>query len=70
MSINKDTGEILVAGSIDREVFSWINLTVTATDSGLPARSSQTGVFIKVNSVTNMDPQMVWIAKILRTTRQ
>ena len=48
VSINKDTGDIYVAGSIDREVFTWINLTVTATDSGWPARSSQTGVFIKV----------------------
>ena len=48
VSINKDTGDIYVAGSIDREVFTWINLTVTATDSGWPPRSSQTGVFIKV----------------------
>ena len=55
VSINKDTGEILVAGSIDREVFSWINLTVTATDSGWPARSSQAGVFIKVMKMQMCD---------------
>ena len=47
-SINDETGEIYVAGKIDRELYQWLNLTVGATDSGVPARTSFASVFIEV----------------------
>src|SRR5699024_6427029 len=34
LRINSTTGEVSVAGRIDREVHSWLNVTVRASDSG------------------------------------
>lgn len=36
--LDPETGEMVVASKIDRELYSWLNLTVKATDSGIPPR--------------------------------
>ncbi|KAJ8962164.1 hypothetical protein NQ318_018121 [Aromia moschata] len=36
--LDPDSGDIVVANKIDREVYEWLNLTVKATDSGTPPR--------------------------------
>lgn len=46
--LNVESGEVVVSGKIDRERFSWINLTARATDSGTPRRSSFVPVLIQV----------------------
>ena len=38
INLNRETGEMTVANKIDREIHSWLNLTVRATDSGIPSR--------------------------------
>lgn len=38
VKLDPETGEVTVANKIDREVHSWLNLTVRATDSGIPPR--------------------------------
>ena len=48
VSIDDETGEIFVSGKIDREVYDWLNLTVGATDSGNPVKTSFASVFIQV----------------------
>ena len=42
------SGEMVVAGKIDRERHAWINLTARASDSGTPMRTSLVPVFIQV----------------------
>lgn len=36
--LDAETGEMVVANKIDRELHSWLNLTVRAIDSGVPSR--------------------------------
>ena len=36
--LDSETGEMVVANKIDREQYSWLNLSVRATDSGIPPR--------------------------------
>lgn len=36
--LDHETGEMVVANKIDREMYSWLNYTVRATDSGTPPR--------------------------------
>lgn len=36
--LDKESGEIVVANRIDHEMYEWLNFTVRATDSGVPAR--------------------------------
>ena len=50
--LNGETGELVVSGKIDRERFSWINLTAKAWDSGTPRRSSFVPVFIQVKKIS------------------
>lgn len=38
VNLDSETGEMVVANKIDREQYSWLNLTVRATDSGVPPR--------------------------------
>lgn len=38
VQIDADTGEIVVSGRIDHEVHQFLNYTVRAIDSGIPAR--------------------------------
>lgn len=46
--LEEETGEVLVANKIDHEIYPWLNLTVKATDSGTPPRSSLVDLFIQV----------------------
>ena len=48
ITINDESGELIVLGHIDREVFDWLNMTVGATDNGLPPMTTYTQVSIKV----------------------
>ena len=50
VEVDGRTGEVTVAGRIDRESFSWINLTVKASDGGFPIRSSFVPLYIQVSS--------------------
>ena len=38
VNLDSETGEMVVNNKIDREQYSWLNLTVRATDSGIPSR--------------------------------
>ena len=38
VQIDGETGEVVVANKIDHEVYAWLNYTVRAIDSGVPAR--------------------------------
>lgn len=49
--LEADTGEILVANKIDHEMYPWLNLTVRASDSGIPQRSSLIDLFIQVQII-------------------
>ncbi|KAJ8674820.1 hypothetical protein QAD02_010606 [Eretmocerus hayati] len=59
IDLNSETGEVTVANRIDREIHPWINLTVRATDSGIPPRSSIAEVFIQVIDENDNNPYFV-----------
>ena len=46
--IDENVGIITTNGTIDRETTSHYNLTVTATDGGLPQNSASVFVFVRV----------------------
>ena len=48
ISIDRKTGEVLVSDKIDRETTSWINVTLKATDSGVPPLTGMTSLSIQV----------------------
>ncbi|CAH2076820.1 unnamed protein product, partial [Iphiclides podalirius] len=50
------TGELVVAGKIDHELYPWINLTVKAVDSGEPPRYSVADLFIQVLDENDNNP--------------
>ncbi|BES92052.1 Cadherin domain [Nesidiocoris tenuis] len=54
--LDSATGELLVASRIDREQVPWINMTVKATDSGIPPRSAFVDVFIQVLDENDNNP--------------
>lgn len=54
--LDQQTGEMVVASRIDHEQTSWINLTVRATDSGIPPRSTFADVFIQVLDENDNNP--------------
>ena len=56
VDLDQETGEIVVAGRVDREEFSWLNFTVKATDSGIPPRSNQVDVLVQVSLWDNLLP--------------
>ncbi|KMQ96646.1 Cadherin-23, partial [Lasius niger] len=57
--LDPETGEMVVANKIDREMYSWLNLTVKATDSGIPPRSSLTEVYVQVLDENDNNPYFV-----------
>lgn len=59
ISLDEDTGEIVVANKIDHEQHKWLNLSVRATDSGVPPRSSYAEVFIQVLDENDNNPYFV-----------
>nr|CAH7720091.1 unnamed protein product [Callosobruchus chinensis] len=54
--IDPDSGDIVVANKIDHEVFEWLNLTVKATDSGIPPKASRVELFIQVLDENDNSP--------------
>ncbi|CAH0553770.1 unnamed protein product [Brassicogethes aeneus] len=52
----KNTGHIVVATKIDHEIYSWLNLTVKATDSGVPPRSSRVDLFVQILDENDNNP--------------
>ncbi|XP_057660172.1 cadherin-23 [Diorhabda carinulata] len=54
--LNTADGDIVVANKIDHEVYEWINLTVKATDSGFPPRSSRVELFIQILDENDNSP--------------
>ncbi|XP_018375495.1 PREDICTED: cadherin-23 [Trachymyrmex cornetzi] len=57
--LDHETGEMVVANKIDREMYSWLNLTVKATDSGIPPRSSLSEVYVQVLDENDNNPYFV-----------
>ncbi|XP_043267778.1 cadherin-23 [Venturia canescens] len=57
--VDSETGEMVVANKIDREIHSWLNLTVRATDSGIPPRSSLSEVYVQVLDENDNNPYFV-----------
>ncbi|CAH4029361.1 unnamed protein product [Pieris brassicae] len=54
--IDKKSGEVVVSNKIDHEMFPWINLTVKATDSGMPPRHAMVDLFIQVLDENDNNP--------------
>ncbi|XP_071547486.1 cadherin-23 isoform X4 [Panulirus ornatus] len=59
VNLDRETGEIVVADRVDREVFSWLNFTVRAIDSGVPPRSSLVDVVVQVIDENDNNPVFV-----------
>ncbi|KAL2733633.1 cadherin-23 [Vespula maculifrons] len=57
--LDPETGEMVVANKIDRELYPWLNLTVRATDSGIPPRSSLSEVYVQVLDENDNNPYFV-----------
>ncbi|KAG7212887.1 hypothetical protein KM043_002239 [Ampulex compressa] len=57
--LDPETGEMVVANKIDREIYSWLNLTVRATDSGVPPRSSLSEVYVQVLDENDNNPYFI-----------
>ena len=58
-TIHHATGDLMVAGSLDREAVSEINVLVTATDMGVPALSGNTTVHLVLTDVNDNKPMFV-----------
>ena len=59
IKINHKTGEVAVSERIDRERYSWINVTVRATDSGLPPLTGLSLLSIQVLDENDNNPVFV-----------
>lgn len=59
LHLDKESGEIVVANRIDREVNEWLNVTVKAVDNGVPPRSSLVDVFVQVLDENDNNPVFV-----------
>ncbi|XP_023245986.1 cadherin-23 [Copidosoma floridanum] len=56
INLDSKTGEMTVAGHIDREKYSWLNFTVKGSDSGSPPKSSLVPVFVQVIDENDNNP--------------
>ncbi|XP_042895459.1 cadherin-23 isoform X2 [Parasteatoda tepidariorum] len=59
VGMDKKSGEMSVSNKIDREMFSWLNVTVIATDNGIPSLSGAADVFIQVLDENDNNPVFV-----------
>lgn len=59
LHLDSESGEILVANRIDREVHEWLNVTVGAVDNGVPRRSSLVDVFVQVLDENDNNPVFI-----------
>ncbi|XP_060850417.1 cadherin-23-like [Rhopalosiphum padi] len=57
--LDPESGEIVVAGRIDHEQVHWINVSVRALDSGVPARSSFADVILRVIDENDNNPYFI-----------
>lgn len=57
--LDKDTGELVISGRIDHEITPWLNMSVRATDSGNPPRSSFVDVFIQILDENDNNPYFI-----------
>lgn len=54
--LDPESGEIVVAGRIDHEQVHWINVSVRASDNGIPVRFSFTDVILRVIDENDNNP--------------
>lgn len=59
IKINHKTGEVVVSERIDRERYSWINVTVRATDTGFPPLTGSALLSIQVLDENDNNPVFV-----------
>lgn len=57
--LDQHTGEIVVASKIDHEQTPWLNMSVRATDSGVPPRSSFVDVVVQVLDENDNNPYFI-----------
>lgn len=57
--LDSHTGNLVVGNKIDYEIYNWLNLTVKATDSGSPSRSSRAEIFIQILDENDNNPYFV-----------
>ncbi|XP_022254266.1 cadherin-23-like [Limulus polyphemus] len=57
--VHPEKGEVVVNQKIDREQFSWLNLTVRATDNGVPPLSETASLFLQVLDDNDNNPIFV-----------
>lgn len=50
------SGDLVVGKKIDYETHHWLNLTITATDNGVPARSTVTDINIRILDENDNNP--------------
>ncbi|NXO21403.1 CAD19 protein, partial [Cisticola juncidis] len=56
-SINEHNGAIITTEPLDREIASWHNLTVTATETRNPEKISEANVYVQVLDVNDNAPE-------------
>ncbi|XP_015840656.1 cadherin-23 isoform X2 [Tribolium castaneum] len=54
--LDSNSGDLVVANKIDHEIYDWLNLTIKATDSGIPARFSRVEIFIQILDENDNNP--------------
>ena len=59
IKINHKSGEVVVSERIDREKYSWINITARATDTGYPPLTGVTLLSIQVLDENDNNPVFV-----------
>lgn len=59
LHLDRESGEIVVANRIDREVHEWLNVSVRAVDNGVPSRSSMVDVFVQVLDENDNNPMFL-----------
>ncbi|XP_059472366.1 cadherin-23 [Neocloeon triangulifer] len=59
ISLDSETGEVHVGSKIDRELQSWINVTIRATDNGVPPRFSFAECYIQILDENDNNPFFV-----------
>ncbi|XP_036234309.2 cadherin-23 isoform X2 [Bactrocera oleae] len=57
--IDPQTGEMIVANKIDHEQYQWLNLSVRASDSGIPQRTALVDVYVSVLDENDNNPYFI-----------
>ena len=53
-----EDGAITLASSLDRETTGFYNLTVTVSDQGQPSRSATNYLYIRVEDINDVPPEI------------